>query len=108
MYSNDQNQIKQGLVNYIGALLSSSPYSDLDSRQNITAILLTEILKLSEDEDGLYNLYVLKPLFRTIILILKQRCVEMSKLPIDSSSSVNKYNQVIMTLEELLNNIQRS
>jgi hypothetical protein len=80
-YSNDQTQIRAGLVNYIGALLKSSPFLERAACQNIVSILSEEALRISSDKDGVVDLYIAKPVIRSLIFILNQRCAEMGKLP---------------------------
>lgn len=107
-YSNDQNEIRSGLVNYIGALLKSSNYKDNVGKQTVASILTEETLKLAQNEEGIFNLYVLKPMIRGVIIIFKQRIVELSKLPKSEqiSSKIEEYQHIISSLEELVNMIQ--
>lgn len=108
MHSNNQREIRQGLVNYIGALLSSSPYSKEDAKQNVIAVLAEESLNLSRKEDNSYDIYTLKPLLRAVVLILKQRCEELKSLPMDVKKISREYYNTINHLETLIDSIERS
>lgn len=103
-YSNDMTQIKMGLVNYIGALLKSSKFEERAAKQQVASILIEEALKLSRDEnDGPFDLYVLKPLLRATILLFKQRCNELSKLPSDKvAEQIKSYKYTIEQLQKLV------
>lgn len=80
MYSNDEVQIRQGLVSYIGAILSASPLEGRQARQHVVAILIEEALKLAKQDNGL-DIYALKPLLRGTLFVLKHRLSELSGLP---------------------------
>lgn len=106
-YSNDQVQIRQGLVNYIGALLKASPFSGKAARQGVASILIEESLKIAQDDEGLIDLYVAKPLLRATVHTLKQRCVELSKLPApEAKKKIQDYEVAIRELEILINSIK--
>ena len=103
-YSNDQTQIRAGLVNYLGALVKSSPFQDKAAKQNVASILVEETLKLAQDDEGLLDLYVLKPMLKGMVFILNQRRIELQKLPktIAISEQIEKYNIVISSLNEII------
>jgi hypothetical protein len=102
-YSNDQTQIRAGLVNYIGALIASSKFENKAAKQAVTSILAEETLKLAQDENGIIDLYTVKPMIRAVIFIFKQRIQELSKLPRNEKIETQKkvYQDLINTLEEL-------
>lgn len=105
MYSNDQSQIKAGLVNYIGAMINSSKYdNDRAARHDVNALICEEILNMCKDKDGLYDLFICKPIFRSIINILRQRINYLKDYQQDVlvKDKINSYNLIISELEELL------
>lgn len=105
MYSNDQTQIKAGLVNYIGAMISSSKYNDdRAARHDVNALLCEEILNLCKDKDDLYDLFICKPIFRTVINILRQRinCLKDYQQDVLIKEKINSYNLIIDELEKIL------
>ena len=108
MYSNDLTQIRAGLVNYIGAALTAAPFEGKAARQMIVSILTEEALKLSQDKDGEpFDLYVIKPIIRSNILIFRQRIAELNKLPSskDVQEAISSYTHVIQELEQLLSKL---
>jgi hypothetical protein len=103
-YSNDQIQIRSGLVNYIGALLKSSPFEGRAGKQNVSALLVEETLKLALDENNTIDLYTVKPLIRGMVLVCKQRIVELSKIQKNTTvdEQINKYKSIIILLEDIV------
>jgi hypothetical protein len=104
MYSNDQTQIRAGMVNYIGALIKSSSFEGRAAKQSVVAVLIEEALKLAKSEDQTVDLYVLKPMIRGMVFTLNQRVKELSKLPKnqESDSLINEYKTIISTFDKLL------
>lgn len=73
-YSNDLEQIRNGLVNYIGAAQAAVPYEGRAKNQIVASILVDEVLSVARTEDGPYcDPYVLVPMFKGIIGVLKQQ-----------------------------------
>jgi hypothetical protein len=105
MYSNDQTQIRAGLVNYLGALLKSSNFEGKAGKQEVVAIFIEEAMKLAQDENKILDMYVMKPMIKGMVFMLQQRIQELSKLPKNqqSESLMNDYKTVISTFEKLLN-----
>ena len=79
MYSNDTTQIRQGFTNYIGAVVNSLNLQPRAAKQQIVSILVDEIMKVSENENGLIDLYVIKPFISGTIKLLEQRVNELEK-----------------------------
>lgn len=104
MYSNDPTQIRQGFVNYIGALLKSSTHPGKAAPQNVVATLIEEAIKLSQDENKVIDLYIMKPMIKGMIFILNQRIAELQKLPDKKASEpvITEYKNTLNTLEKLL------
>lgn len=108
MYSNDQIQIRQGLVSYIGAIIKSSPFEGRAARHNAAAILTEEAMKLAQNqENDELDFYVLKPLIRGNIHLLKRRLQELSKLPATQEvrKTIYDYQEVIKVLEKLISSL---
>lgn len=106
MYSNDEVQIRQGLVSYIGAIIKSSSLEGKAARQSAAAILIEEAIKLAQEDDNSLNLYVLKPLFRGNLFVLNQRYAELSKMPMtpEVRKALEEYKSAINFLEKLIEN----
>lgn len=103
-YSNDITQIRAGLVNYIGAMLKTMNYTERANKQLASSVMIEESMTLAQGEDGVYDPYVLKPMIRGMILLLKQRCEELSKLPKNEqvTAQIAEYTSAISTLENLV------
>lgn len=104
-YSNDQTQIRAGMVNFIGSLLKTSNFDGKVGRQNVNAILVEEILKLSTEEDGTKELYSLRPLFKGCANTLVSLC---SKLQNDTSKEakekLEEYKSLLIALDGFIKN----
>lgn len=106
-YSNDQGQIRAGLVNYIGAMLTASPYdNDKAAKHNVVAILLEEAMNLCKDEDGYFDMYVCKPILRLVSGIARQRANLMESLPQTPEvvSQIKGYKEIQKILDNILEN----
>ncbi|PTY92986.1 hypothetical protein [Heyndrickxia sporothermodurans] len=106
-YSNDQVQIRQGLVSYIGALIKSSSFEGKAARQNAASILIEEALKLAQNDNEL-DFYVLKPLLRGNVFALNHRINELSKLPAspEVKNTIENYKSIVAHLEQLVKSIK--
>lgn len=107
MYSNNQVQIRAGLVNYIGALLASSQLEDDRAKKhNVAAILLEESATLCKDNDNNFDMFACKPILRLTVNILTERVSLLKKLPdeIDVSVQIKSYEYAINTLNNLIEN----
>lgn len=93
-YSNDTTQIRQGMVNYVGALIKASKFPPKGARQDVSAILIEEALKLARTDDGQYDMYVLKPLLRAVETVSQNRAhaleAQISHLPKGVREEVEK------------------
>jgi hypothetical protein len=103
-YSNDQTQIRAGLVNYIGALIQSSHFEDRAARQEVASILIEEALKLAQDEKGIIDMFTVKPLLRGCTLVFEQRINELSKLPKNTQVEklIEGYKKLADTIKEIV------
>ena len=70
--------MKNGLVNYVGAMLKAANFeSEKAGRQFVAAALIEEAMNLMHDEDKTINMFVSKPLFRATSILLRERAKEM-------------------------------
>lgn len=106
MYSNDPKQIRNGLVNYIGSALKAVPYEGKAAKQYVIAMLLEEGLTLGI-EDGITDMYCLKPYFRSIKVIFEKRILELEKLPNSTiiKNQIQDYKNMNSTLTKLIDTI---
>jgi len=104
MYTNDQMQIRSGLVNYIGALMQSSVDDAPTSKQQVISILIEEAIKLSQDEDSLCDMHAIKPILRSVTFIFEQRKKALSELPQDKFilDTLERYDNIIRDLNVVL------
>ena len=65
-------EARQGLVQYIGALITKTGYQGAAARQVVCALLLEEALKLVTVDERI-ELYSAKPILRATNMILRQR-----------------------------------
>ena len=111
----EQNQLEQtraGLVNFIGALISVSPFEEKNARHDVSAILIEEALKLSQEKDS-YDLFVLKPLLRGLLVVLNNRLEKYEntndKIPENLLQQLQdtreKYRNCIFVINQLLESI---
>ena len=98
----DQQAIKQSLTNFVGAIVDSSERQDIEARHEAAATLLEEVLKLSEEQGGSRELYVLKPLFRATINVLLERKKELSELQMSGAQdAVKEIDKIVEYLKKL-------
>lgn len=95
-YSNDYNQIEAGLVNYIGASLQALP-STMSAKARahyVTADLMKQVTKLALQDDR-YDLFIYRPVFRSVVFVLRQEQERMkSDLPY-TRSIIENYQKII-------------
>jgi hypothetical protein len=102
MYSNDMTQIRTGLVNYIGAMAKATGFEGKAANQIVAAALIEEALKLSQVDGETCDLYVIKPLLRANIFILKQRCAQLAVLrSMAATEKARQYREIIQAYEDM-------
>ena len=109
-YENNIAQIRQGLVQYIGALsenisLTSKLNSVKANKQMLIAIVLEELLKIADND-----LFVAKPFLRASNYLLGGRINNLNKLKdigLDQKTQVSIANEIIdiKTIQDKLNTL---
>lgn len=89
MNNNKQNQIRQGLTQFIGALIDNLSGDKEAVAQLVAASLSEEALKISI-KDNKIDYFIAKPILRATIIVLKQRYEEI----IQSINSLKEDNSV--------------
>ena len=89
MNNNKQNQIRQGLTQFVGALIDNLSGDKEAVAQLVAASLSEEALKTSI-KDSKINYFIAKPILRATIIVLKQRYEEI----IQSINSLKEDNSV--------------
>lgn len=109
MYSNDTQQIRNGLVNYMGSLLVASPFEGKAAKQHVIGSVTEEALKMAINEDGTVDMYAAKPFFRACKIIFEKRILELTNLPstgavkaqlVDYKHTINMLNNLIDSIKE--------
>lgn len=101
--------LRQGLVQYIGALMQNSNLEGKAAAQVVAAALSEEALKIAKTETE-YDFYVAKPILRASIVLLKERIKELRLLgettedikPI-LDTQIQTYENAITALDKLIN-----
>lgn len=108
IYSNDTQQIRNGLVNYIGSLLNASPFKGKAAKQHVIGSVVEEALKMAINEDGTVDMYSAKPFFRASKIIFEKRISELQNLPSTGAvkSQLVDYKHTINMLNNLIDNIK--
>lgn len=89
MNNNKQNQIRQGLTQFIGALIDNLSGDKEAVVQLVAASLSEEALKISI-KDNKIDYFIAKPILRATIIVLKQRYEEI----VQSINSLKEDNSV--------------
>ena len=68
---NRQAQIRNGLTQYVGSMLTNSDFKGKAAAQLTVAALVEEATKLAKTNDGI-DFYVAKPLLRAVIYLYEE------------------------------------
>lgn len=102
-------QIRSAFVNFIGAFINASIDDPRVIKHKVSSILLEETLKLSKDENDIYDFYILKPLFRAVIVVFQNKISVIDKdikeLPDELSSELKKKRSDYLSLIQMMNNL---
>lgn len=105
----NKEQLRLGLVNYIGAMISTSNLSDeADTRHSVVAVLLEEAIKLCREDNETYNMFVCKPILKATRNILLNRIKELEKAPQIDEIIIQKqkYGFIVNDLDTTIKNIK--
>lgn len=99
--------VRNALTNFIGAMALAMPLEPKYTKQEIAAVLMEEALKLAQDENGVYDLFTLKPMLRAQIAVLKQRISELQQLPAAvAKDQISLNEKIISEYERLINSLK--
>jgi len=104
-YSNDLEQIRSGLINYIGTIQSVVPFEGRAKNQIVASILVDETLNAAKTEAGSHycDPYVLVPMFKGIIGVLKQQQQVLHQNGGEENRQrIVRYEAMIEEFEELI------
>jgi hypothetical protein len=100
-------EIRQGLVQYIGAMADRISYSGAEARQVLCAIIVEEALKLVTVNEKV-ELYSAKPILRAANVVLSQRIQEYDEVlrngevPSVAISNVSSLRDELLQVQSLL------
>ena len=101
-------QIQSGLVSYIGAIQEATPFKGKAKNQIVVGILMDEVLKTSQTKvNQPCDLYILIPLFKANIIILKQQIQLLSQQNVTEEIK-EKFLQYPAIIEVFQNLISRN
>lgn len=113
--SNDNHLevLKQGLLQYIGAMIISLEKMDKQGADHLAIAKLSEAwLECSKDEDGNYDIFRAKPLLRAVSIILRKRIAQVEETlegRVDSiPESFKKKKKEYLAAAALLDNLVES
>ena len=101
------DSMRQALVNLFGGIAAelTKELSAKDSRQLIAGTTLEELLRFSQDEDGLVDFYAAKPILKACSFIFRQRAEAISSLGLSSEAQA-QYERLANELDALLEKIK--
>lgn len=105
MYSNDLEQVRAGLISYIGVIQSIVPFEGRAKNQIVASILVDETLNTAKTQnDSPYcDPYILVPMFKGIIGVLKQQQYVLAQKPTqDNKERIIKYQAMIEEFEQII------
>lgn len=105
MYSNDLEQVRAGLINYIGVIQNIVPFEGRAKNQIVASILVDETLSVARtDAKSPYcDPYILVPMFKGMIGVLKQQQFVLAQAPSqENKERIMKYQAMIEEFEYLI------
>lgn len=108
MYSNDYSQIKNGFVNYLGACIQALPESMSAQAKShfITSELAKQITTMAIKDDGNINLFVFKPVFRSVIYALNKEINRMKNDRPYTQDTINSYKSIINVFQNIIDHTE--
>lgn len=94
-------EARQGLVQFIGAMLNNNPFEGAAARQLVSAALAEEAVKLSTVNDKI-ELYSAKPILRAAVAVLESRKRDYEEL----LGQVENRKPVLAVIAEFRNTIK--
>lgn len=108
MYTTNPDQLRQGLVNYVGAMVATSSLDKRAARHAVSAVLVEEAIALSKNSEEELDFFVLKPILRGTVFTLEKRVQEMDNLPDtqEVKNAIKSYKTIISRLEKLVEDLK--
>lgn len=102
----DIEQVKIGITNFIGPLLSETDNSW--DKQKVVAMLVERAFFTAKNEDNSDDLFALKPLYRGVIALNKKRISLLRTMLITENikQQIEQYNIINENIQELLDRIK--
>ena len=110
MYSNDYSQIKSGFVNYLGACIQALPDNMNASAKShfIVSEMIQQITQIAQKEDGTIDLFIYKPVFRSVIYVLKNEIQRMYEDRPYTQDTIDTYNNIIKVLNQIVDKTEEN
>lgn len=108
MYTEQQQSIRNAMWNFMGTLLSSSPYDEISrKKENVTALVSEELCKFVKSEETTLDITAAKPILKATLWILKNRRAELTKLNVSSSAINSGIKEIDMLIAGISNYIDK-
>lgn len=103
-YSNDIEQIRNGLMSYIGSIQEVLPFEGKAKNQIVAGILMDEVLGVSQTDETKYcDPYILVPMFKGVIGFLKQQQSVLAQKPTpENKDRIIVYQEIINVFDTLI------
>ena len=104
-YSNDVEVLKTGLTEYLGAIQDALPFKGVNKNRMLVAIMMDEVLQTAQISQGEpCSLYVLKPFFEGLKLVLEQQQAILAKTPTEENKErIISYQSMLEEIETIIN-----
>lgn len=109
MYTDTQQSIRNAMWNFMGTLLSSSPYDEISKKkENVTALMSEELCKFVKADDKTLDIKAAKPILKSALWILEARKLELKNINVSNSainSGIKEIDILIATLSKYIDKI---
>jgi len=104
VYSNDYSQIKNGFINYLGACIQALPDNMNASAKShfLISEMMRQVTLMSQKEDGSIDLFIYKPVLRSVIYVLN---IEINRMMSDrpyTQDTIDAYKSIIDILQGIV------
>lgn len=114
MYTQEQEQLRMGLVQFLGSILSSSNFAEPEMRrQSVVALVTEELVKICKNQDNNIDMVAAKPILKATQHILSTRESEIRQDLADISmdddfieEAVSDISWIKEDLEKYINTIE--
>lgn len=95
-YTQEQETLRNAFWNFLGGLIASSPHQDQDKvKENVTALVLEEICKISKNEDETLNIQAAKPILKAAEWVVSKRIEEVNLIGFEATEDVTQLKELL-------------